>query len=278
MGKKANNEELDQAAVGGGAAAGGQAGAAAGGQPQGGGRSQTGAPLEPELKPKQPAVGAVATEKPLSGGGGEAEPSPQAVGLPEGVSLERYSAALAQQVEKKVREEYEGKSGHLSKLRQKYEQKLREAQAGQAASAQRAMEYAAQMADRDPEQAIQVLAQQLQAYQERDQRSVAEGEISHWAESIIGELDLDVEDEDVQALFDEIGPMTSRDTQFEFLGRATQISNARLKRRAEAAGKKLQEFEKDLGQRVSQLVATALVERGAQRVETSDRARKISRT
>jgi len=257
-------EELAGQQVSSGPVAGGQAT-----PPQGGPEGSPGGngAQQPEPGTSQPAEALVA------GGSLEGAGSAPLPGLPEGMTLEQY----VEQKVAKVRTEYEGPDGHLSKLRASLTKQIQEAKRAQNVDAQRTMEAALQMAEKDPQRAIEMLAGTVQVYQERDQQSVFEAEMADWVGRVARELDLDPGDEAVAKVVGEVGPLTRPGADSEVLGQLTKLSNARAVARAESAEKKLAEFEKSLETRVDQLVATSLLQRGAKTVDASEVTRPPSK-
>lgn len=263
MGRRANEELTSQTASGQGPASGGQAGAGVGGLPTGGSQQQP--PVEPKPAGTSQPEGTAGTTAPSSGP--ETAPLPGPLpGLPEGMGLEEYVAQAVQ----KVKAEYEGKGGHLAKLKASYERKLAEARQAQTADAERVMEQALKLAEKDPQQALQMLTGQLQQYQERDQYAVRESQMAEWAAGVMEELGLESSDPAVLKIVDEVGPLTRPGADYELLGQLAKHATVTARQEAKTYADKVRKFEEDLPNLVRQQVQTLIVDSGAKRVDASD--------
>jgi len=169
----------------------------------------------------------------------------------------------------KVRKEYEGKDGHLSQLRATYERKLAETKAHQTTEAQRALQQAQALVEKNPRQAAQLMAEQLSAYVARDSQSVAEEQMSHWAAGVAEQFGLTINDPEVTELLEEVGPLTDPRSSYELLGRMAQLQIDRQKKDRDAAVQSLSEFTKALPSLVRQQVLTVLTEGGMADVDPS---------
>lgn len=203
-------------------------------------------------------------------GAAEGQTSVSLPGVPEGMSLEQYVAQSVSQVEQRLRDEYEGKGGHMAKLRSSLQKQINELKRQSGGESQRALEAALQVADKDPQQAIGLLAKELEQYQSRDQRSIQELQMQEWVEDVAGKLGLEASDAEVLSVLEEVGSLTEPGADFEAMGRLTLLANQRQQKRAEAAEKKLVEYEQTLEQRISQMVATAMVEKGLKAVDSGE--------
>lgn len=162
-----------------------------------------------------------------------------------------------------VREEYEGAGGHLARLKSAKDKEIAAVQARLAQRDEQVLAEAMQLAETDPQRAVQMMAQQQQQLMQRGQRERAVAELSQWAERVANDLgvDLDTDEEAAKAL----GALLERgpDYAHEF----QQVVAKQVAARADKAEKKFAKLEESLPGLIDRTLEAKLAEAGVGKVD-----------
>jgi len=212
----------------------------------------------PDVQPD--GAGPVAGE-----GGAELPKGSRAVGggEGEGSGLTPELEALVEARMQALREEYEGKDGHLARLKSAKDREIAQVRARLAERDEQDLQEAMQLAESDPRRAAQMMAQQNQQLMQRQQRERAVAELSQWAERVASDLgvDLDTDEEAAKALgvLLEHGPDYTHEFQ-QAMGRRAGVQR-------DEAMKALQKMEESLAARIDRALEAKLAEAGVGKVE-----------
>jgi hypothetical protein len=181
----------------------------------------------------------------------------------EALVAEKVAAAVAG-----IKEEYEGKGGHLSKLKSSYEKQIAELRRAEQERQAKEIQQALALAEVDPAQAAQVMAGQLQAMHAGRQAEAAEVQMREWAEGVLEKLGLSADDQEVVDKAKAIGPLTQAGASYEYLGEMSTLALERERKARKQAEKAVAE----LPEMVNQAVARALAASGIAVPETAEGA------
>ncbi len=214
-------------------------------------------------KELKPTAGAETGAAPAGAGAPPpATPEGQAV-TPPAVSPDIQ--ALVEEAVKKVRTEYEGKGGHVAKLKSEYDKKI--ADLKRQVEKKRAEEYQEAMGlleQGDHEQAARVLADQVAQLTEEQQNQDREAQVADWVERIMGDLGYDLQDEAAAAQATEwLGRLQAQpDLTYDFVMETSKARIEAEKKAAEAATKEVAALKEAIPQLVRAEVAKALTGAG----------------
>jgi len=216
-----------------------------------------------ELNEQVDATGAATEASPA---GASSEATTGATPTPEiSPDVQALIDARAQETAEKVRAEYEGKDGHLARLKSakdkevaRLKKQLRDQQQGK-------VKEAKALIDSNPDQAAQIL---LSLAEEQDQQIAQEGaqsELIDWQHRILADLGADpAEDEEAAALVEEWATkiIEDPDQAWDFQQAAAQLQLTRERQATKQVSKELKELKEGLDSTVDAAVTRALVAAG----------------
>lgn len=173
---------------------------------------------------------------------------------------------MVEEAVKEVRAEYEGKGGHLAKLRSSYDKQIAELkrQVGQQQRAK--MEQAQGLLDaEDYEEAAKILYSQMEELQGQTMRESQRSEMADWVDEIMTDLGYDLEEDEEAATLaagwlDRLIEDDRLTWQFQQEVARKQIEAKQ--EAAQAAQKELAKFKEDLPSLIKSQVAQILTDAG----------------
>ncbi len=229
-------------------------------------------PAPPAQAPaaQEPRPGTAPATQPATTPAGDS-PAPDATqGAPAGDDLQALIHQALQEREQEIRQEYESKDGHIAKLKRSYETQLAELRQKQTAADQARIQAALDLANENPTQAVQILAETLEHYTQREAQITQAATMTQWAHDTAQRLGLDPGDDDVVAVIESAGPLTDPEAAFNLMGELSQFAVTRARDEAKGAVKELADFKSQLQDQVRREVATALANAGSLAVDVSD--------
>ena len=179
----------------------------------------------------------------------------------------------ATEAAEKVKAEYEGKGGHLARLKAakdkelaRLKKQLRDQQKGK-------VEEAKALIESNPDQAAQILLSLAEEQDQQIAQDSAQSELIDWQQKILADLGADpAEDEEAAALVAEWGPRLIEDPNltWDYQQAAAQLQLERERAANKEVTKELKDLKDGLGGMVNAAVTRALVEAGVVPEPTPD--------
>ncbi|NIP95937.1 MAG: hypothetical protein GWO24_21880 [Akkermansiaceae bacterium] len=169
-----------------------------------------------------------------------------------------------------VRAEYEESGGHLSKLRSKKDKEIARLRKQLDEREQADYQEALELAQRQPEQAVERLAGMVQGMQSRRALEQQEQELQAWAGGVLEELGLDPEDDAVQEVAARVGPLTGEGASYAYLGEMGKLAREQEAGARKKAERELAQTLEGLPGMVNAAVAKAMAASGLGTVDGSE--------
>lgn len=231
--------------------------------------------MSEELKTSQVSGGEGAgqqapTQAPAASGGSVSPETQQ--GQAPATAAPEIQAAIEAAV-RQVKDEYEGKGGHIARLKSKYDKQIAQLQQVQTQRQQQEYQQAMGLLEAgDYAEAAQILAAQVQTLQGQTMADTQRQQMTDWVERIMGDLGYDLDTEEAATFAAGWTDKLIRDPDltWDFQQEAARGQIETERQRAKAAADELQKLKEGLPQLVQEQVKRMFTETGLAPDATSD--------
>jgi len=171
----------------------------------------------------------------------------------------------AKEAAEKVKAEYEGKDGHLARLKSAKDKEVARLKRQLREGQQSKVKEAKELIESNPDQAAQILLSLAEEQDQQIEQDSAHEQLVEWQHKILADLGADpAEDEEAAELAAEWGPKILEDPEksYDFQQEAARLQLAREREATKTANRELKELKESLPETVKAEVTRALVSAG----------------